>query len=106
MINQHILNVSLHAIHIPYDVFQKLPPSDTPSVPPDLEVGGENRKWAPEFFVNFLNRAVENSNANLIGIVTYHLLTMEVELNVEWEGKGQTDWTVLITIWVISCIFI
>ena len=44
MINQHILNVSLHAIHISYDVFQKLPPSDTPFVPPDLEVGGENRK--------------------------------------------------------------
>lgn len=64
----------------------------------DLEVSGEKRKAARDIVVNFLNKAVRISNANLIRNANYLLSAMEVEPNVEWVGKGKEDWTVPNTI--------
>ena len=97
-IDQHISNVNLHDLDCPYDDFQKLSHSDTPFVLSDVEVSGEKRKAARDIVVNFLNKAVGISNANLIRNANYLLSAMEVEPNVEWVGKGKEDWTVPNTI--------
>ena len=61
----------------------------TPFVPSDLGLGGEKRKTARDIVVNFLKRAAEISNANLIRNANYVLFTMDVEPSVEWLGKDK-----------------
>ena len=81
-INQHISNVSLHAINCPYDDFQKLSRPVNVFVSSDLQCGGEKRKVAREIFLEFLRRAAEISNLNLILNTNYLLTIMDVEPNV------------------------
>lgn len=88
-INQHISNVSLHAINCPYDNFQKLSLTVNVFVSSDLQCEGEKRKVAPEIFLEFLRRAAEISNLNLILNTNYLLTTMDVEPNAAWIGKDK-----------------
>ena len=62
---------------------------NTPFVPSDLELGGKERKTNREIVVNFLKRATEILNANLIRNANYLLSAIDVEPSFEWVGKDK-----------------
>ena len=94
-INQHLSNVSVHAVDCLYDDFQKVSSLNSPFVPSDLDTAVAKRKITREIVVNFLNNAVEVSNANLIRNANHLLSGMEVEPNIEWVGKDKERLEVL-----------